>query len=56
MWAGTSQLARLLEEFDAQRRKARRLRLQAVVSRGDKLAKDYEEQVRKVFSRMDQEM
>ncbi|GAA5866961.1 hypothetical protein JCM3774_003735 [Rhodotorula dairenensis] len=51
-----AKLARLLEEFDAQRRKARRLRLHAVVSRGDKLAKDYEKQVREVFERMDQDM
>ncbi|GAA5988669.1 hypothetical protein JCM10908_003668 [Rhodotorula pacifica] len=50
------QLAALLDKFDNERRKARRIKLQAVVSHGEKLAKEYQAKVREVFEQEEKEI
>ncbi|KAG0654153.1 hypothetical protein C6P46_001864 [Rhodotorula mucilaginosa] len=49
-------LARLLADFDKKRRNDRRLKFQAIVSHGEKLAKTYQQQVSKVFEQAEEEM
>lgn len=52
----SQRLARLLADFDKTRRNDRRLKFQAIVSHGEKLAKTYQQQVSKVFEQAEQDM
>ncbi|KWU43171.1 hypothetical protein RHOSPDRAFT_26527 [Rhodotorula sp. JG-1b] len=49
-------LAQLLANFDKKRRNERRLKFQAIVSHGEKLAKTCQQQVSKVFEQAELEM
>lgn len=52
----SQKLAQLLANFDKRRRNDRRLKFQAIVSHGEKLAKTYQQQVSKVFEQAELEM